>query len=45
MPYNFVVFPTPLDSQVTLTPDGGAQLPGAPYTESHGTHRSSLHGA
>jgi len=36
MPYNFVVFPTPLDSQVTLTPDGGAQLPGAPYTDPTG---------
>ena len=36
MPYNFVVFPTPLDSQVTLTPDGGAQLTGATYTDPTG---------
>ncbi len=36
MPYAFVLYPTPLDARVTLTPDGHPALVSVPYTAPDG---------
>ena len=36
MPYSFVIYPTPVDATVTLTPDSGGSSTGTPYTHSSG---------
>ena len=36
MPYSFVIYPTPVDATVTLTPDSGGAYTGVPYTHSSG---------
>jgi hypothetical protein len=36
MPYAFVIYPTPLESHVTLKPDAGGAITGIPYTDSSG---------
>ena len=36
MPYAFVIYPTPVDATVTLTPDSGASYTGVPYTHESG---------
>jgi hypothetical protein len=36
MPYAFVIYPTPVDATVTLTPDSGGSYTGVPYTHTSG---------
>ena len=44
MPYAFVIYPTPVDATVTLTPDSGGSYTGVPYTHSSGRQGQVCYG-